>query len=62
MELINDKGDVRVLKDNMPLLEGEIIDSMFMSKKALVLFFKDELRDAKLTGNLILSPWVQCLM
>ena len=50
MELVNEKGDITVLKDNMPLMEGEIIDSMFMSKNALVQFLKDELKDAKKTG------------
>ncbi len=39
----------RVLKENIPLLKGEVIDGMFMSKKALVRFLKDELKDAKKT-------------
>ncbi len=50
MELVNTKGKVVVLKEKVSLLEGEIIDSMFMSKKALVEFLKDELKDAKKTG------------
>lgn len=36
-----------VLKENTPLLAGEIIDGTFMSKKALIAFFKEQLKDAK---------------
>jgi len=52
MELVKKKGEVIVLKEKVSLLDGEIIDSMFMSKKALVEFLKDELDDAKKTGVL----------
>lgn len=36
-----------VLKENTPLLEGEIIDGTFMSKKALLAFFETQIKDAK---------------
>ncbi|HLS10917.1 MAG TPA: NADP-dependent isocitrate dehydrogenase [Flavobacteriaceae bacterium] len=36
-----------VLKENTPLLAGEIIDGTFMSKKALISFFEEQLKDAK---------------
>ena len=52
MELVKKKGDVIILKEKVALLEGEIIDSMFMSKKALLKFLKYELKDAKKTGVL----------
>jgi isocitrate dehydrogenase len=50
MELVKKKGKIIVLKEKVSLLEGEIIDSMFMSKNALVRFLTDELKDAKKTG------------
>ncbi|MCU7805134.1 MAG: NADP-dependent isocitrate dehydrogenase [Candidatus Thiodiazotropha sp. (ex Lucinoma annulata)] len=50
MDLVTADGDVIVLKEKTSLLEGEIIDSMFMSCKALCQFFEDQLEDAKQTG------------
>ncbi len=50
MELVTKDGQVHVLKKKVSLLQGEIIDSMFMSKKALCDFFEHELEDAKKTG------------
>ncbi|ORU89544.1 MAG: isocitrate dehydrogenase [Cycloclasticus sp. symbiont of Poecilosclerida sp. M] len=50
IEFVSKSGDVTVLKENTPLLKGEIIDSMFMSKKALCQFLEEELEDARETG------------
>ena len=50
MELITKSGKNIVLKPKLSLLEGEIIDSMFMSKKALCDFYEAELEDARKTG------------
>ncbi len=50
MDLVTKSGKVIVLKEKVSLLKDEIIDSMFMSKKALVKFYEDELADAKETG------------
>lgn len=50
MELVTDSGETLVLKPEVPLLEGEIIDSMYMSKKALCEFYEKQIRDAKETG------------
>ena len=36
MELVTKSGKTIVLKPKVALLDGEIIDSMFMSKKALL--------------------------
>lgn len=41
-----------VLKEKLSLLKGEIIDSMFMSAKALRQFFEEQMEDAKQTGIL----------
>ncbi|MFP4263630.1 MAG: NADP-dependent isocitrate dehydrogenase [Halomonas sp.] len=50
MELITASGETRVLKPRVELQEGEIIDSMFMSKKALLDFYEREIEDARKTG------------
>jgi len=52
MELLTDSGEKVVLKDNVALLEGEIIDSMFMSKKALCEFYEREIEDCREAGIL----------
>ena len=53
MDLVTDEGKVIVLKDKTSLLEGEIIDSMFMSKNALCEFYEQQLDDAKETGVMV---------
>ncbi|HLW14974.1 MAG TPA: NADP-dependent isocitrate dehydrogenase, partial [Flavobacteriaceae bacterium] len=45
-------GKEIVLKENTPLLAGEIIDGTFMSKKALISFFEEQLKDSKDLGVL----------
>ena len=46
MELITKTGKSIVLKPRIALLAGEVIDSMFMSKKALCEFYEREIEDA----------------
>ncbi|MBP9905101.1 MAG: NADP-dependent isocitrate dehydrogenase [Rhodoferax sp.] len=50
MELVGKSGKTTVLKSLTKLLAGEIIDSMFMSKKALCEFYEEQLEDARQTG------------
>ena len=50
MELITKSGKTIVLKPKVSLLDGEIIDSMFMSKKALCDFYEEQIEDARKTG------------
>ncbi len=50
MELVGKSGGTTVLKPLTKLLAGEIIDSMFMSKKALCEFYEEQLEDARQTG------------
>jgi isocitrate dehydrogenase len=50
MELITKSGKNLVLKPKIALQAGEIIDSMFMSKKALCAFYEEQLEDARQTG------------
>src|SRR5574337_50527 len=52
MELIAKGGKITVLKPKVSLQEGEIIDSMFMSKKALCAFYERELEDCRQAGIL----------
>ncbi|NLF55206.1 MAG: NADP-dependent isocitrate dehydrogenase, partial [Thauera phenolivorans] len=52
MELITSSGKSIVLKPKVALLDGEIIDSMFMSKKALCEFYERELDDCREAGIL----------
>jgi len=50
MELITQSGQTIVLKPKVSLLDREVIDSMFMSKKALEAFYEKEIEDARKTG------------
>jgi len=50
MELITKGGKTIVLKPKVALQAGEIIDSMFMSKKALLAFYEREIEDARKYG------------
>ena len=50
MELLTKSGKTLVLKAKLALKDGEIIDSMFMSKKALLDFYEKEIEDAHKTG------------
>ena len=52
MELITKSGQTIVLKPKVALQDGEIIDSMFMSRKALLEFYEKQIEDAKNTGVL----------
>ena len=52
MELVTKSGKTIVLKPKLSLLAGEIIDSMFMSKKALCDFYEKELEDCRQAGIL----------
>ena len=52
MELVTKSGKTVVLKPKVALQAGEVIDSMFMSKKALVEFYEQELEDCRQSGIL----------
>jgi len=61
MELVTKSGKTTVLKPKVSLLDGEIIDSMFMSKKALCDFYEEQMEDARKTG-VMLSLHVKATM
>mgnify|MGYP000916019042 CR=1 FL=1 len=50
MELITKSGETIVLKPKVSLQDREVVDSMFMSKKALCEFYEREIEDARKTG------------
>ncbi|MFD6895929.1 NADP-dependent isocitrate dehydrogenase [Rhodococcus sp. NPDC060086] len=50
MELVTDGGETVVLKPEVSLGAGDIVDSMFMSKKALLEFYEEQMEDARKTG------------
>ncbi|MDL5034949.1 NADP-dependent isocitrate dehydrogenase [Comamonas resistens] len=52
MVLETKSGKTIVLKEKVKLLDGEVIDSMFMSKKALCAFYEKEIEDCKESGIL----------
>ena len=52
MELITKDGETQVLKPEVELLDGEVVDSMSMSKKALVAFYEEQIEDAHKTDML----------
>jgi len=58
MELVTQSGKTIVLKPKVSLLDGEIIDSMFMSKKALCDFYEEQMEDARKTGVMFSHPIV----
>lgn len=51
IQLVGANGTT-VLKEAVPVLDGEIIDGTFMSKKALVAFLEEQIADAKAKGVL----------
>lgn len=50
MELITKSGKSIVLRPKVAVTKGEIIDSMYMSKKALCAFYEKQIEDAHKTG------------
>jgi len=50
--LVGKNGTEEVLKSSIPVLEGEIIDATFLSKKALITFLEEQKADAKAKGVL----------
>jgi len=53
IEFIAQDGSVTVLKENLALLTGEIIDSSLLSKSALVEFYQQSIKDAQNEGVLL---------
>ena len=50
---ITNDGSKTILKENLALIDGEIIDSTVMSKKALLSFLEEQIADANKEGTLL---------
>ncbi|SFW27369.1 NADP-dependent isocitrate dehydrogenase [Cellulophaga fucicola] len=50
--LTKEDGSKEVLKENLALLQGEIIDATVMSNKALLAFLQEQMKEAKAAGVL----------
>ncbi|TBW26728.1 NADP-dependent isocitrate dehydrogenase [Gramella sp. KN1008] len=47
IEFTSENGEKKTLKDNLKVLQGEVIDASVMSKKALLSFLREQVKDAK---------------
>jgi len=47
IEFVDKDGNVRILKEKLPLIDGEIIDATVMNKHALRKFLEEQIKDAK---------------
>ena len=61
IELVNNAGNITVLKEKTSLKDGEIIDGSVMSQKALRSYLETEIADAK-AKNLLLSIHLKATM
>ena len=52
IEHVATDGTVTVLKESLPLMAGEVLDATFISKRALVDFYRAAIKDAKAQGVL----------
>ena len=52
IELVDKAGKVTVMKEKLPLQEGEVLDGAFMSCRALRKFIEEQIEDAKKKGVL----------
>ncbi|MCH9698370.1 MAG: NADP-dependent isocitrate dehydrogenase [Gammaproteobacteria bacterium] len=52
IEFVAVDGTVTVLKEQIPLQDGEVVDASFMSIASLRAFIKEQMQDAKATGVL----------
>ncbi len=61
IEFVDQKGNVTVLKEKQPLIEGEIIDVTAMSKRSLRRFLEQQMQDAK-DKNILFSLHMKATM
>ncbi len=52
IEFVDQAGKVTVLKEKLPLQEGEVLDGAFMNVRALRKFIAEQIDDAKAKGVL----------
>ena len=61
IEFVNSDGEITALKKNLPLIEGEVIDTAVMNVKALRKFFADTIESAK-AEDVLLSLHLKATM
>ena len=61
IEFTDSYGNVSLKQNGLKLLNGEVIDAMFMSKSALRAFYAEQIEDAK-TNDMLLSLHVKATM
>ncbi len=61
IELIEDNGNITILKEKLHALEGEILDGTFMSKNALRNFYAEQIENAK-NNDVLLSLHLKATM
>jgi len=61
IEFTNKNGLVTILKEKLSLLDGEVIDATFISKKALISFLEKQIKDAK-EKNVLFSLHMKATM
>ncbi|MGD8934617.1 MAG: NADP-dependent isocitrate dehydrogenase [Gammaproteobacteria bacterium] len=61
IELTGDDGETRVLKQNVPVLDGEVVDAAVMSCNRLCEFFEQAMQDAK-SQDVLLSLHMKATM
>jgi len=59
--LEDENGNAKILKDNLKILPGEIVDATIMSKKALISFLTEQIADAK-EKNVLFSLHMKATM
>jgi isocitrate dehydrogenase len=58
---IGDHGKTTILKDNLAILEGEVIDGTVLNKKALIAFIADQVKEAR-EQNVLFSLHMKATM
>lgn len=61
IEFVNKDGNIKVLKENLSLIEGEVIDSSVMNVAALRKFYAEAIEEAR-KDNLLLSLHLKATM
>ena len=61
IEFVDQNGNIKVLKEKLALIDGEIIDATVMSKRALRAFLEEQVEDAK-KKNVLFSVHLKATM
>ena len=56
IEFVDSDGNTTILKDDIPVQAGEVVDAMVMNCRALRAFYEAQLENAKNKGRVIFTP------